>query len=213
VFKGASVLIGALLSFGSSGVVGQAMNGFVLMYSRSFKRGEYIHVGDVQGTVTELGLLSTKILTPRNEEVTIPNSLMVGSVTTNDSRLADTRGLYLNTTVTIGYDAPWRQVHAMLVEAARRTTGLRREPEPFVLQHALSDYYVEYILCAQIEDPTRRVMVLAELHEHIQDQFNEFGVQIMSPHYMNDRSLGPPMVPKSKWYTPPARRPETGPGA
>ncbi|MFI5372823.1 MAG: mechanosensitive ion channel family protein, partial [Candidatus Eisenbacteria bacterium] len=194
-------------------VVGQAMNGFVLMYSRSFKRGEYIHVGDVQGTVAELGLLSTKILTPRNEELTIPNSLMVGSITTNDSRHAETQGLYLNTTVTIGYDAPWRQVHALLIEAARRTQGLRQEPEPFVMQRALSDFYVEYVLAAQIEQPARRFLVLAELHQHIQDQFNEFGVQIMSPHYENDRTLGIPVVPKSKWYTPPAKRPETAPGA
>ena len=212
VFKGASVLIGALLSFGSSGVVSQAMNGFVLMYSRSFKRGEYIRVGEIQGTVAEVGLLSTKILTPRHEVVTIPNSLMVGSITTNDSRLADTLGLYLNTTVTIGYDAPWRQVHALLIEAARRTPGLRREPVPIVLQHALSDYYVEYVLAAQIERPERRVFVLADLHQNIQDMFNEYGVQIMSPHYMNDRSLGPPVVPKSKWWAPPARRPEAAPG-
>ncbi|HUK65001.1 MAG TPA: mechanosensitive ion channel domain-containing protein, partial [Dongiaceae bacterium] len=212
VFKGASVLIGALLSFGSSGVVSQAMNGFVLMYSRSFKRGEYIRVGEIQGTVAEVGLLSTKILTPRHEEVTIPNSLMVGSITTNDSRLAGTLGLYLNTTVTIGYDAPWRQVHALLIEAARRTPGLRREPVPIVLQHALSDYYVEYVLAAQIERPERRVFVLADLHQNIQDMFNEYGVQIMSPHYMNDRSLGPPVVPKSKWWAPPARRPEAAPG-
>jgi small-conductance mechanosensitive channel len=212
VFKGASVLIGALLSFGSSGVVSQAMNGFVLMYSRSFKRGEYIHVGEVEGTVAEVGLLSTKILTPRNEEVTIPNSLMVGSVTTNDSRHADTRGLYLNTGVTIGYDAPWRQVHALLEQAASRTPGVRQSPEPRVLQRGLSDYYVEYQLAAQIEDPTRRVFVLADLHQNIQDMFNEYGVQIMSPHYMNDRSLGSPMVPKSKWWMPPAKRPYAAPG-
>jgi small-conductance mechanosensitive channel len=213
VFKGASVLIGALLSFGSSGVVSQAMNGFVLMYSRSFKKGEFVHVGEIMGTVSEVGLLSTKITTPRNEELTIPNSLMVGSITTNDSRLAAERGLYLNTTVTIGYDAPWRQVHAMLIEAARRTSGLRRTPEPFVLQRSLADFYVEYVLAAQIEEPARRMLVLAELHQNIQDQFNEYGVQIMSPHYENDRSLGPPMVPKSQWWAPPAARPDGGPAA
>jgi small-conductance mechanosensitive channel len=213
VFKGASVLIGALLSFGSSGIVSQAMNGFVLMYSRAFKKGEFIHVAEVVGTVSEVGLLSTKIVTPRNEEVTIPNSLMVGSITTNDSRLATEQGLYLNTTVTIGYEAPWRQVHALLIEAARRTGGLRREPAPFVMQRSLSTFGAEYVLAAQIEEPARRMRVLAELHQNIQDMFNEYGVQIMLPSYENERSLGPPMVPKSKWWTPPAERPETGPAA
>jgi small-conductance mechanosensitive channel len=110
----------------------------------------------------------------------------------------------LHTAVTIGYDAPWRQVHAMLEEAGAKTAGLAREPAPYVLQRALSDFYVEYELCAYLARPEDRVKVLAELHANIQDAFNAQGVQIMSPHYYGDPAA-PKVVPPGRWSAPPAR--------
>ena len=202
-FRGMSVFIGLLLSLGSSSVVGQFTSGLVLMYSRALKPGEYVLIGEHEGTVESLGFLSTKIRSPRNEEFHVPNLVILGTTVRNYSRLADRQGLLLHTTVTIGYDAPWRQVHALLIAAAKRTTGLRLEPAPFVLQTALSDFYVEYQLNACLANPPDRIFVLAALHEQIQDQFNAAGVQIMSPHYLQDKAK-PVLVPKEQWYAPPA---------
>lgn len=205
-FKGVTVFAGLLLTLGSSGVVGQAMSGLVLMYARALRQGDYVKVGDVEGTVTELGLLSTKIRSNKLEEITIPSAVVLGNTVLNYSRLAAERGVILHTEVTIGYDAPWRQVHALLLEAARRTSSLRNDPAPFVRQRSLSDFYVAYELNAYCDTPHRRRAALSELHAHIQDTFNEHGVQIMSPHYEGDKSA-PVVVPMEKWFAPPA-----GPG-
>lgn len=198
-FKGVSVLAGLMLSLGASGVVGQIMSGLALMYSRSLRVGEYVRVGDVEGTVTVVGLFAIKIHTGVGEEVSLPNSVVVGGAVRNYSRLAHGQFI-LHTSVTIGYSTPWRQVHAMLLEAARRTPGVAQDPLPYVVQTALSDFYVEYRLCAQSSAlaPARRAEALSELHGHVQDVFNENGVQIMSPHYMGDPAQ-PQVVAPAHW--------------
>ena len=206
-FKGVSVMLGVIISLGSAGIVGQVMSGLVLMYSRAVRPGDYVRIGSVEGTVTELSLLSTKLRTNRREEVTIPNSVVVSGSTTNYHRHAG-EGVLAGTTVTIGYDTPWRQVHALLLGAAERTPGLRRPPDPRVLQTGLSDFYVEYTLLVCLERPELRIATLATLHENIQDLFNEYGVQIMSPHYENDPEGGKKVVPQGEWFSPPARKAE-----
>ena len=205
-FKGVSVLFGLMLSIGASGIVGQAASGFILMYTRAFRAGEYVRIGDVEGTVVALGSFATRIRTGLGEEVLMPNSVAMQNTTRNFSRAVDGTGFVVNTGLTIGYSTPWRQVHAMLEEAARRTADIAKDPAPFVRQTALSDFYVEYrlIAYAPIERPGQRIDMLSQLHANIQDVFNEHGVQIMSPHYMMD-TAEPQIVPKAKWFTPPAR--------
>jgi small-conductance mechanosensitive channel len=203
VFKGVSVFVGLVLSLGSTGLVNQAMSGLVLMYARALSAGDYVSVSGVEGTVETVGMLSTKIRTSKNEIVTIPNAVMISNTTKNYSRLHSEEGVILFTTVTIGYDVPWRQVHAMLQLAASRTEGLRSQPKPFVRQTALSDFYIEYQLNAHLEEPASRPAVLSELHGHIVDVFNEFGVQIMSPHYEDDPPE-PLVVPRERWHAAPA---------
>lgn len=206
-FKGVSVLVGLMLSLGASSIVGQALSGFGLMYSRSLRPGEYVRVGDTEGTVTEVGMFSTKLHTGMGEEVSIPNTVVVGNPVRNFSRLAAEGAFLLHTTVTIGYATPWRQVHALLLEAARRTPGVTQDPVPYVVQTALSDFYVEYRLCAQSEMNVTggRIEALNQLHANIQDLFNEHGVQIMSPHYMADPPR-PQVVSPADWFAPPAMR-------
>lgn len=206
VFKGVSVFAGVLISLGASGVVGQVMSGLVVVYSRAVRVGEYVKVGDHEGTVTEIGMLSTKIITPRREEVTIPNTVLVATTTTNYSRQEAEGGAVVRTTMTIGYDAPWRQVHAMLLQAAEKTSLVRREPKPFVLQAALSDFYVEYALIVRIEHAPQRFQMLSELHANIQDIFNQHGVQIMSPHF-EGQPESRVVVPPAKWHEAPAEPP------
>lgn len=207
-FKGMSVLIGLMVSLGASSVVGQAASGLILMYSRTLRTGEYVRIGEHEGTVAAITLFNTRLRTGRGAEVTIPNALIVGSATRNYSRTTDGLGFMIDITVTIGYDTPWRQVEAMLLEAARRTAGVLADPPPRVFQTALSDFYPEYCLVAQAA-PTGdapRARVLSNLHASIQDVFNEHGVQIMSPHYMADPAQEK-CVPPEKWYAAPARRP------
>ncbi|OGA21761.1 MAG: mechanosensitive ion channel protein MscS [Betaproteobacteria bacterium RIFCSPLOWO2_02_FULL_67_26] len=208
-FKGLSVLVGLMITIGASSVIGQAFNGLILMYTRAFRVGEFVRIGDTEGTVTELGMFATRVRTGLGEEITLPNSTIMATTTKNYSRAVAGTGYVVDTAVTIGYSTPWRQVHAMLEEAARRTPDMAKSPEPFVRQTALSDFYVEYRLVAYtpVEHPARRVDVLNRLHAHIQDVFNEHGVQIMSPHYMMDPKE-PQVVPKDQWYAAPARAPE-----
>jgi small-conductance mechanosensitive channel len=203
-FKGVSVFIGLMVTLGSSGLVNQIMSGFMLTYSRAVRLGDFVRIGDIEGTVIHLGVLSTKIRTPRDEEVTIPNAVVVSQTTTDYSRYGDAEGVFTPTSVTIGYDAPWRQVQALLLQAAERTPGLRREPKPRVLQEALQDFYVKYTLLVCLEHQHTRPFTLHELHANIQDLFNEYGVQIMSPNYLADPAA-PKVVPKAHWFAAPAK--------
>ncbi len=204
-FKGIGVFVGLMLSIGSSGIVNQAVSGLMLMYTRALRPGEFVQIGETEGTVRSVGFVNTRIETLRHEEVSIPNAVIAGTVTRNFSRLAGDGGIRVPTKVTIGYDAPWRQVRALLLMAAERTQSIARSPEPRVLQTALQDFYVEYTLLVSVADPARRPVVLDELHAHIQDVFNEHGVQIMSPNYEADPAQ-PKVVAPEDWYKAPAQR-------
>lgn len=207
-FKGLSVLFGVMLSLGSSNVVSQAASGYILVFSRALRVGDYVRVAEFEGTVVSLGALSAKLRTAAEEEINVPNSVFVGSITRNFTRLSGANGAPLTTTVTIGYGTPWRQVHAMLKDAALRTKGLRRVAEPVVLQRSLSDFYIEYALVVRLEDASTRYQVLSDLHANVQDCFNENGVQIMSPHYEADPAA-PVWVPRDKWHDSPAPPPSS----
>jgi small-conductance mechanosensitive channel len=204
-FKGLSVLFGIVISLGSSGLVTQMMSGLVVVYSRALRKGDFVAVNGIEGVVSEIGALATKVVAVGNKEVTIPNSVLVSNSIHNYSKQGGGQATLLSTKVTIGYDAPWRQVHAMLTMAAGRTPGVRGDPAPYVYQRALDDFYVEYELFAQIDHPAERVPKLSALHANIQDVFNEYGVQIMSPHF----ELQPPgavLVPRGQWHAAPATR-------
>jgi len=177
------------------------------MYTRTYRPGEYVRIGDHEGTVIEMGMFTTRVRTGLGEELTVPNAMVLSSVTRNYSRAVKGEGFVLDTVVTIGYDAPWRQVHAMLIAAAGRTAGVLPYPAPRVFQTALSDFYAEYRLVCQAlqSEPRPRAEVLSSLHSNIQDVFNEHGVQIMSPHYFADPEQAK-VVPKANWYPPPANK-------
>ncbi|NUP96875.1 MAG: mechanosensitive ion channel family protein [Planctomycetaceae bacterium] len=185
-FRGLSLLFGAVFTFGSSGAAANFAGGLLLVFSRLFRTGDRIRVGEVEGDVVELDLLVTRLRTSKNEIVTVPNGSLLSGQVVNYSARAATEGLVLHTTVTIGYDTPWRQVHELLLSAARRTNGLLSEPAPFVHQTELGDFYVSYELNATTREPRRMKAIYSELHQNIQDEFNAAGVQIMSPHYEAD---------------------------
>lgn len=206
-FKGISVILGIMVSIGASGLVGQIASGMMLVYTRALLVGEYVRIQDSEGTVTHLGLFVTRLRTGMGEEISLPNSLVLANVTRNYSRTTGGRGYVLDTTVTIGYDTPWRQVHAMLLEATRNVPQIEREPEPYVVQTGLADFYVAYrlVVRASADTPATRAQVASNLHAAIQDTFNQYGVQIMSPHYRGD-PVTPKTVPHAEWYPPPAKR-------
>jgi small-conductance mechanosensitive channel len=205
-FKGVSVFLGLMVTLGSSGVMGHMMSGLVIVYSRALQAGDVVRVNDIEGKVTEVGALSVKVINSRREEFTIPNSVIVGTMVKNYSRLCRDSGPALTTGVTIGYDAPWRVVHEMLIDAAERTSGVIKDPAPVVFQPELSDFYVVYQIMVRLEPDADRLAVLTELHQNIQDAFNERGVQIMSPHF-EGQPEGKVWVPKSKWNVAPGELP------
>jgi len=202
-FKGVTVFVGLVISLGSSGIVNQLMSGLTLTYSRALTVGDMVRIGECEGVVTAISLLSVKLRTFQGEEITVPNAVVVGQSTTNYTKLAASGGCYLATSVTIGYDTPWRQVRSLLLLAAERTRNVKREPPPRVIQDALDDFYVRYRLVVGLDDPTDRLLTRDRLHANIQDAFNEFGVQIMSPHYESDPDSRK-IVPRPRWHSRPA---------
>lgn len=198
VFQGISVFVGLIVSLGSSTVIGNIIAGLVITYMRPFKLGDRIQLNDTTGNVIEKTPLVTRIRTPKNEVVTIPNSFIMSSHTVNYSASAREYGLIIHSEVTIGYDAPWRQVHQLLIDAALNTPGVVDDPRPFVLETSLSDWYPVYQVNAYIKDANRLGEIYSNLHQNIQDRFNEAGVEIMSPHYMAMRDGNESTIPKNE---------------
>ena len=183
VFQGISVFVGLIISLGSSTVIGNVIAGLVITYMRPFKLGDRIQLNDTTGNVIEKTPLVTRIKTPKNEVVTIPNSFIMSSHTVNYSASAREYGLIIHSEVTIGYDAPWRQVHQLLMEAALNTPGV-------------IDWYPVYQINAYIREADKLAQIYSDLHQNIQDRFNEAGVEIMSPHYMAMRDGNESTIPK-----------------
>lgn len=208
-FRGISVFLGLLISLGSAAAIGNVVAGVVLTYMRPFHVGDRVKIADTTGDVMEKTLLVTRIRTIKNVDVTIPNAMVLGSHLINYSSCAQDQGLILHTSVTIGYDAPWRRVHELLIASAQATTHIRSKPEPFVLQINLNDFYVTYEINAYTDQPNLMATIYAALHQNIQDKFNEAGVEIMSPHYAQIRDGNQTTIPDRylpKTYQAPAFR-------
>jgi len=203
-FQGMAIFLGLLGSLGATGVVANLINGLLITYMRSFRTGDLVKIGDTTGVVAESSLLVTRLRTIKNIEISVPNSLVLSGQVINYSISGRPT---LSTTVTIGYDTPWRQVHAMLLGAAERTPQIGNDPPPFVLQTALDDFYVRYELNFTLTELARMPLAMSQLHQNVQDAFNEHGVQIMSPHFVANPEA-PAIVAPAKWYAPPARKPQ-----
>lgn len=212
-FKGVSVFLGVLFSLGSTSAIANVVAGVILTYMRAFKLGDRVRIADTVGDVVEKTLLVTRVRTIKNVDITIPNSMVLGSHIVNYSSSAHDYGLILNSTVTIGYDAPWRRVHETLISAARATENIRELPAPFVLQTALNDFYVSYEINAYTDKPSAMARTYSLLHQNIQDAFNEAGIEIMSPHYSSLRDGNMTTIPESyldEAYRPPGFRIDGG---
>ncbi len=210
-FKGISVFFGLMLTLGSAGVMNHAMSGLVLIYSRALRKGDVIRVADNEGMVSEVGMLATKIITRENYVVTVPNAVVVSGKITNLSVQNPDGGVNLTVGVTIGYDTPWRQVHAMLELAAQRAQCIDPTQPPLVRQLSLMDWYIAYELQVRLLPGQSLAVARNELHSNIQDVFNEFNVQIMSPNFVMQPE-GAVMVAKENWYPAPATAPDAEKG-
>jgi len=205
-FKGISILLGLIVSIGSSSIIANIIAGYSLTYRRLFRIGDRVKINDTIGDVMEMRVLVTRLKSLKNEEIVIPSTAILSGQVVNYSSLAEKQGLILHTTVGIGYETPWRQVEAMLRLAADRTPGLLKKPEPFVLQKTLGDFAVTYEINAYCSDPKQMMPLYSALHRNILDVFNEYGVAIMTPAYESDPEQ-PKLVPKDQWYAAPATVP------
>lgn len=183
IFQGISLFVGLVFSLGSTSAIANIVAGVIMTYMRPFMVGDRVKIADTVGDIVEKTLLVTRVRTIKNVDVTIPNSMVLGSHIINFSSSAQDRGLILHTGVTIGYDVPWRQVHELLISAALATEHILKDPKPFVLQTSLDDFYVSYELNAVTNEPGIMAKIYSQLHQNIQDKFFEAGVEIMSPHY------------------------------
>jgi len=205
-FQGVSLFLGVLFSLGSTSVISNIVAGYTMTYRRAFRLGDWIKVENAMGEVKEIRLLVTHLRTFKNEEVIIPNSKILNTEIINYSSMARAGGLILHTTVGIGYEVPWRQVEAMLLLAAERTPGLSADTKAYVLQKSLGDFAVNYELNVYCDKVSGMPQIYTQLHRHIQDVFNEYGVQIMTPAYESD-APAPKIVAKENWYAAPAKPP------
>ncbi|MGK7912473.1 MAG: mechanosensitive ion channel family protein [Synechococcus sp.] len=210
-FRGLSLLFGAVITLGGASAVSNVIGGYIIIYTRGFQLGDRVKLGEYVGVVLEKTVLSTRIRTPQNEIITIPNSTMLTSSIVNyTATLRDVEEpLILNTTITLGYDVPWRKVHQILIDAAHATSEIVDKPAPFVLQTSLDDFYVSYELRAYTNNTTQIIRVYSELHQNIQDKCNEADIEIMSPHYSAMRDGHQITIPENYLpgnYVPPAFR-------
>ncbi len=196
-FQGISVFLGVLLSLGSSSLVANILAGIVMTYTGAFRVGDRIQIGTTTGDVIEKTLLVTRVRTIKNEDVTVPNGLVMNTHITNFSAVAETQGLILHTKVTIGYDVPWDQVHELMISAALKTADILADPKPFVLQTSLDDFAVAYQVNAYTRSPNSMAATYSNLHLNIQEAFTKANIEILSPHYMVVRREAPSKSPES----------------
>jgi len=197
-FTGVSVFVGVLFSLSSSSAISNAIAGVVLTYTGAFRLGDRVKLGETFGDIIDTSMLATRVRTIKNEDITIPNSLVLGSAMTNYSRQASSMGLILHTSVTIGYEAPWREIHELLIDAALATPEVLATPRPFVWQTALNDFYVTYEINAYTANARDMINTYAVLHSNIQDKFYAAGVEIMSPHYTSVRDGHTVQIPEAQ---------------
>ena len=211
-FRGVSIFLGLLLSLGSTAAVANIVGGVILIYTRAFEVGDRVQIGDAVGNIVERTLLVTRIRTPKNVVVTMPNSAVLSSNVVNFSaalRDPETPPLILHTTITLGYDVPWRKVHQVLIEGALATEYILKEPAPFILQTSLDDFYVSYELNAYTDHPLMMPKIYSQLHQNLQDKCNEADIEILSPHYSAIRDGNLITIPANylpKDYTAPSFR-------
>lgn len=201
IFKGVSVFVGIIFSLGSTTVIGNIMSGFVITYMRSFKIGDRVKIGDVIGDVVETTSFVIRVKSLKNEIITIPNTNVLTAQTVNFSSMQADTGLILHTTVTIGYDVPWRQIHELLISAAKATKEISQDKEPYVLQKSLDDSYVCYEINAYTNNATDQMRIYSELHQNIQDNFAKANVEIMSPMYISKRNGDKSTIPQNYMNT------------
>lgn len=196
IFQGVSVFVGLIVSLGSSSVIGNIMAGLVMTYMRPFKIGDRIKLNDTVGNVVEKTPFVTRIKTPKNEVITIPNSFILSSHTVNYSSSARNYGLIIHSEISFGFEIYWETVHKLLIEAALRTPGVSKDPKPFVLETSLQDFYVMYQINAYIKDADKIAQIYSDLHQNIQVMANEAGIELMSPHYFAGRDGSEITIPK-----------------
>jgi small-conductance mechanosensitive channel len=199
VFRGISIFIGFLISLGSTSLVTNLISGVVLTYSRGLKIGDRVQIGDCEGDVIDRTLLVTRIKTIKNVVITIPNGKVMQNQIINYSAKAQEGGLILHTSITIGYDVPWRRVQGLLIDAAQETSYVMKSPRPFVLKTSLDDSYISYELNAYTTNASKMVDIYSELHQNILDKFNQDGVEIMSPTFFAFRNGKKSTIPSIEY--------------
>lgn len=195
VFKGVSAFMGLILSLGSTGVISNLMAGLVITYMRPFIKGDRIRIGDTSGDVIEKTPFVVRIQTIKNEVVTVPNSAVLSANVINYSAKSKDTGLIINSTVTMGYEVPWKRVNELLIEAATRTNMVEKTPPPFVLQTSLNDFSASYQINAYTKEASRQAVIYSELHKNIQDVFRDAGIEMLMPQYQAVRDGNASVIP------------------
>jgi len=181
IFQGISVFVGIIVSLGSTAIIGNIVAGLVIIYMRPFRIGDMIKLHDTVGKVIEKTAFVTRICTLKNEIITVPNSFVLSSHTTNYTASANNFGLIIHTSIGVGYEVPNERVHELLIKAARMTEGVVSDRDPFVLDKKFEDLYLLYEINAYIKDANAISRISSNLHYNIQNIFTEAGIELRVP--------------------------------
>jgi len=152
---------------------------------RPFKLGDRVQIKEITGFVVEKNLMVVRLKTHKNEYVTFPNMIILGSniINYNTSSDEDEEGLILNTEITFNYATPWQTIHDILINAALNTEYIQKKPKPFVLQTKLDDFYASYQINCYTKEVSKIPSIYAALYENIQNGFREAGLDMTAAHY------------------------------
>ncbi len=180
-----SVLVGVGISFSAAGAVGNAISGLILINWKPYKKGDRVEVGgNTFGDIIDFDIMFTKIITPTQEVIHVPNSLVLGNKVTKYEQ-----NCLVHPKVAVGYMVGRQVVEEILIKAALMTQGIASDPKPTVYISELSKNYVEYELRASTNDPNHLVRIYSDVQKNILDMFSEANISLMVPVYSLDATL------------------------
>jgi small conductance mechanosensitive channel len=136
-------MLGLAVSLSVQGALSNLSNGIMLLITKPFKAGDYIAAAGIEGTVKEISMLCTKIITVDNKDIFVPNSEIAGGKITNFSSEPVRR---VDIVIRAGYNNDIATVKKALTEAVAATDKTLNDPAPFIRLSGYKEYAVEYTI-------------------------------------------------------------------
>lgn len=190
-FLASAGLLGIILGFAAQDAISNLIGGVALYFDNTYKIGDVIHVdGDMRGTVTDVGIRSTTVLTPDNVLVTVPNSVLNSTQVVNES--SPQRHIRLRIPLSAAYGSDYVEVERLVLEACEDAPLIRDQPRPRVLFDQFGDSALLFELRAYISHPLTKKRAIDQVNRRVYDAFDEAEIKIPFPQrelsYLDDQA-------------------------